>query len=374
MRKLSLQWKVTLMTAAVLCFCTLLLTVFSIKNAEPLAGAQNLPDAYIISGSDGDVLEEMPLSLAKQEFDQKSIMFCILVTFCGSACVYLLCKKTLQPLQKLSLAVATYDASNLKTRIPQFSTQHEITQLTDSFNSMLDGMEDTFERQQQFTYNAAHEFNTPLALMKTGLQVVLEDPDADLKTCQDENRAMLESVERLSIIVRDLLMLSSQKTLPLENMETVELEPLVEAVLEENAPLIQESGIQVHLDLLAQEAFGSASAMIQVLNNLVVNACKYAGKNSSLWIRSKKAGSMVQILVEDDGPGISRGDQAHIFDAFYRIDKSRSRSLGGSGLGLSIAKAMMQACHGTIRVESDGKTGTCFILEFPATIQKGKPV
>lgn len=229
---------------------------------------------------------------------------------------------------------------------------------------MLSRLEEAFLRQKRFTANAAHELKTPLAILKTGAQVLSSDPSATRKEYQDYAQKNLTTVNRLSVIVDDLLLLASVGEGRNQEREKVYLEPLFEAIQGELSQHLEQRNISLMFQCGEISVMGNDVFIYRAFFNLVENSCKYGRRHGHIWINAEQTGSSVIISVKDDGPGIGAEHLPHIFDAFYRVDKSRSREMGGSGLGLSLVKTMIETEGGQIVVESDGVSGTCFIVTF----------
>lgn len=377
MRKLTLQWRVTLLTALVLIMSVIALTMASMANAEnsfmallaktePQEAIGVLPENEMpaVSGIPGEIATQA--QLAKQSFDLRSILYGILLTMFGTAAVYFAAGKALRPLQDLSRAVKHIDESSLSQRLPETISHDEIGVLTDSFNEMLSRLEDAFLRQKRFTANAAHELKTPLATMKTGIQVLSADKEAEIDDYKNQVQRTLTDIDRLTGIVDDLLLLASAGEGMKNEKETVWLEPLFEAIQDELTPQLEQRKIVCSIDCGEVTVSGNASLLYRTFFNLVENACKYGHTEGRIKITAKKKNREITVSVIDDGPGIGQEHLPYIFDAFYRVDKSRSREIGGSGLGLSLVKMMVEAEGGSVSVESDGKSGTCFTVSFPA--------
>lgn len=369
MKKITLQWRITILTALVLIGCTVTLTLLSIHNAEPIYDLiPRQEDWEIIGGSEleanTDEPQVAPITLAKQEFDGKSILFCTLFTVIGTITAYFLAGHALKPLRRLSEQIDTIDENNLSAKLPEAVSKDEISRLTNGFNRMLSRLDDAFLRQKRFTANAAHELKTPLATLKTGVQVLEDDPNATLADFHAQNEETLDSADRLSGIVDDLLTLASAGEAGTNIQETIMLEPLFDAICSELAPRLEQRNMVCHIECGDLSVIGNPAYLYRAFLNLIDNACKYAGPNGNIWISAEQSEKSVRITLRDDGAGISPEHLPYIFDAFYRVDKSRSREMGGSGLGLSIVKAMIEACNGTISVQSDGRNGTCFSIKM----------
>lgn len=377
MKKLSLQWRIAILTALVLLVCTVALTVIAISNAEKSFMAPiNLSAAMEVDKIPAIPTEEASEQLsgglaaataqaAKRQFDMKSIFFCVLFTALGTTAVYFVTGSALRPLRRLSEKVDTIDENTLSAHLPNALSDDEIGKLTFGFNRMLTRLDDAFLRQKRFTANAAHELKTPLATLKTSAQVLAADKNSKLLDYQKNVQMTLISVDRLSKATDDLLLLASVGETSDEDKEEVLLEPLFDAIGSELSSLLSTQRINYHVKCGDFSLRGNSSLLYRVFFNLIENACKYGREGGTIWVAATQDATGVSISIKDDGPGISCEHLPYIFDAFYRVDKSRSRDAGGSGLGLSIVKTMIEACYGTITVKSDGESGTDFTVILP---------
>lgn len=372
MKRLSLQCRITMLTALVLLICTVTLTVIAIHNAEnTFMGLINepvpevtIPDIPMEENSEQfpEAITTTPAQVAKRQFDLKSILFCVLFTALGTTAVYFVTGSALRPLRRLSEKADMIDEHTLYVRLQKERYDDEVGRLTNGFNRMLTRLDDAFLRQKRFTANAAHELKTPLATIKTGAQVLVADKNARLTDYQENVEMTLISVDRLSKIVDGLLLLASVGEAAEEHNEEVLLEPLFDAIGSELSSMMSMQHMNYHIECGDLTVIGNSSLLYRAFFNLIENACKYGRDNGNIWIKASKDAAFVNVSVKDDGPGISSEHLPYIFDAFYRIDKSRSREAGGSGLGLSIVKTMVEACGGTITAQSDGKSGTVFTV------------
>lgn len=375
MKKLTLQWRITLLTALVLALSTISLTAISIRNAEDsfivILGASTLepttigaPEKSADSAFEVPAMPATPAQAAKRQFDLRSILACGLFTIGGTVAAYFAAGKALRPLRSLSDAVSSVDETTLAQRLPSAQADDEVGILTQRFNDMLARLDDAFARQKRFTANAAHELKTPLAVLKTGIQVLAADSDATLEDYQEQANHALTSVNRLAGIVDDLLLLASAgASAPAQ--EEVLLDPLFDAIQSEFLPLLERRGM--HCTIRCGDLFvaGNAALLYRAFTNLIENACKYGKQGGQIVIEAASTKDGVVITIADDGPGIDAAHLPYLFDAFYRVDKSRSRAMGGSGLGLSLVKTIIEAHGGSVAVQSDGISGTCFTVMLP---------
>lgn len=375
MKKLTLQWRITILSALVLLVCTAVLTYMAIYNAEgSFQEIAEMKAVTVIPSTSAEVpLQEdmtiavpvIPAQRIKTQFNIKSILWCILFSTLGTVTVYILAGSALRPLRELSRRVETIDENTLSKRLPEPVSKDEVSRLTDSFNEMLSRLEDAFIRQKRFTANAAHELKTPLAVLKTGAQVLTADKGASIDDYQENMTMTLANIERLTKIVNDLLLLSSASEFVDENREEVLLEALFDAITSELAPLLDARSVTCHIQCSEYSVYGNPSLLYRIFYNLIENACKYGCVGGMIRLTARQEADRTEICVRDDGPGIPEAHLPYLFDAFYRVDKSRSRESGGSGLGLSIVKTMVEACGGTVSVESGKGRGTCFTVTLP---------
>lgn len=374
MKRLSLQWRITILTAVILFINSAALTAASMINAErsfvtlieESISVQPVEPLPTIPYSDETTLEGKagtPALAAKQKFDMRSILYCVLFSGIGSVAAYYVAGKALEPLRKLSGAIKTTNEDTLSQRLPQVSTKDEVGTLTDAFNEMLERLDDAFLRQKRFTANAAHELKTPLAILKTGMQVISDDPETDLAAYRSHTKETLDTIDRMASMVDDLLFLASAGESNAYEKEEVWLTPLFEAIQSELFSILEQRECTTECGELS--VTGDSALLYRAFFNLMENACKYGCQGGHIWIHAGQAGEMAHISIKDDGPGICKEHLPYIFDAFYRVDKSRSREIGGSGLGLSIVKSLIESSGGQITAESDGKNGCCFLVSLP---------
>lgn len=358
MKDMTLQWKITILSVIVLAACTVALTALSIHNVE-----QTVFTSSYVNNTESGTPYDIVVTL--REFNATSIAFCVLANLLGGAVVYLLMGKAVKSLQELTAAIERIDEQQLSEHIPEVEGNDEIGRLTHSFNGMMSRLEDAFQRQSNFTANAAHELKTPLTIMKTGVQVLLADPSADLRDYVDSSQETLESIDRLTKIVDNLLLLASVGEASHDSDEEVLMEPLMEAIQGDLIDQLEGRNMKCLLNCQDISVIGNPALLYRVFSNLIENACKYGAQGGTIEVTATQSGTGVEVCVKDDGPGILPKHLPYIFDAFYRVDKSRSREIGGSGLGLSIVKTMVESVGGTVLVESDGAHGASFRVWFP---------
>lgn len=277
-----------------------------------------------------------------------------------------LADRALIPVKAITRTARQIGEHDLKQRIVLPLPADELGELAQTFNSMLDRIEGAFLRQSRFTSDAAHELRTPLSIMKTGVEVVLEQERTPI-----QYRAALETIEeevqRLTHLTTSLLSLAraDSPTLVL-NRESIDLSIMVHTVLDQLAPVAEQKGVTIGRRIVPQLPFcGDEDRLIQLMLNLVQNAIKYTPEDGRITVTAAQSGSSVSITVADTGPGIPAEHLNHIFDRFYRVDKSRNRDQGGFGLGLAIAQQIVQLHKGEIKVSSQAEVGTQFTVRLP---------
>lgn len=375
--KLTLQWRITILTAIVLIISSAALTAFSLLNAQNtlmplLNGSISISKAENNSGDmvihyidDDEIGSDAILQTAKRDFDFRSIMFFLVLTIAGTGLVYFVSGEALRPVKNLSKQVSEIDERDLSQRLTESLSHDEVSSLTKSFNQTLERLEEAFNRQKRFSASAAHELKTPLATMKAGIQVLKIDEATTLDEYK-ENAYMIEaSVDRLTQVVNDLLILASPNEEAEELNEDVDLDAMFETIFDELSPIYEQRGITYNIKCRSISSYGNAALLYRAFFNLIENSYKYNREKGSITVRGSKANKWVKIDIEDTGIGIPAEHLPFIFDAFYRVDSSRSRKIAGSGLGLSIVKAIIERLGGTISVSSENERGTIISLQLP---------
>jgi Signal transduction histidine kinase len=293
-----------------------------------------------------------------------SLVGLIFIACLGSASAYLLAGMALRPLHQINQTVKQISAGTLDRRLRLDGPHDELYELAGAFNAMLDRLKQGFEQQGRFIADAAHELRTPLAALRTSVEVVQSNSQATV----DEYRAMTATLERALIrlerLVGNLLILASSD----ERItgDTVELGPLVEEVLFDLQPLADAQDVTVRLLGEAETtAQGDATLLSHVFRNLIENAIHYNRPGGEVIVTLQQDEGWAVVEVADTGIGIATEEQTHLFERFYRVDRSRSRHLGGAGLGLSIVAHLVQKHGGHIQVSSTLGVGSRFTVRLP---------
>ena len=381
MKKLSLRMRLTLLSALVMASVAVILTSMFLFGADRIF-VRDLeqkmtfqPQDIIITSvkkegvpNENMDLQEVTVSLKKAgtQFNLWGMAALFLVLILGTGATWLMAGHVLKPLKELSSAIEEISGNDLSNRVEIQGRQDEIGRLARSFNHMMDKVSASFERQKRFSASAAHELKTPLATILVNLEVL----ELDGKTSPDRMEKVLTIVkantERMIRLVEDLMRLTSDKDHEME--EEVELSEVFAITLYELSPLIRKKDLTVSIENTPDISLtGSRVMLYRVMSNLRENAAKYNREHGSISIVTGRDDNGVTVKIEDTGIGIPEEALPHIFEPFYRVDQSRSRAVGGAGLGLPLVKDIVEKHGGEVTVKSAAGEGTTFILRFPAS-------
>ncbi|WP_459500675.1 sensor histidine kinase [Bacillus sp. C1] len=384
MNKLTLRMRLTVLTGCILIVTTTLLTVLSIYSAQyklviPLSKTIIISDqrqSFNKEMIEGPVLNEgvnSKLALqssamdavreGKEQFKNQSIIWMLTIIVVGIVTIYIVAGKALKPVKELNNKVEKVSEDNLSQRIEKISTKDEIGDLAVSFNKMLDRLEKSFMYQKSFAANAAHELKTPLTIMKSSIQVLKLDKSPTLGDYKENIEVTEQSTERLIQVVNDLLTLADEQT---DNFsDPIELKQLFETISVELRPFCMEKDTNISLDICDASMIGSKTLLYRAFSNLIENAIKYNHNGGTVKVIVSVHNEIIRISISDTGIGIPQEEIPFIFEPFYRVEKSRTRQLGGSGLGLSIVRTIIEKHKGTVQVESTMNVGTTFEVNVP---------
>ena len=396
----SLQLKLTLLLSLLMIVsCVLMYFLISHSAVSGMDGLQNYMikvdpqdgDSPITFNVDPKALFpqfEQEIQETKEDFLLRSVIATTIIILLSSVCTYFLTKKTLTPLQKLTSEVSQIQAQNLSTQLAVPNSKDEIAQLTSSFNEMLARLDNAFSTQKQFSANAAHELRTPLAVLQTNLEVFEKKQEPEMVEYQQLFTMIKEQTARLSQLVGTLLDMTNLKSVP--RTDHVSLEELVDEVFCDLDPVAEKAGISIHFDDNSSQDWhtdvhtpdasalnnnirnitGSYVLLYRAVYNLVENAIKYNRPNGSVTVSVKEKNGQAMILVKDTGIGISPENQKKIFDPFFRVDKSRSRAMGGAGLGLALVDSIAREHGGSVKVLESNEKGSIIALMLPVSSLK----
>lgn len=380
MKRMSLQWRLTCITTlciAIICGC---LTMFVYKNGVHYI--DSLQDAVEAQGDEkGNKSDEIYISIPDDKWDEfadefsvqvynnkadykrNSLIITVLLALLGGVVTYFISGHALRPIREFSDKIEEVQAQNLSDSRIEENNVKELNQLGISYNKMLERLSEAFEIQRQFTANAAHELRTPLALMQVQLDLYnsASHPGNDADTLQTI-KMITEQNDKLNRMVKTLLDMSELQTVGRD--DKIILDAIVEEVLADLEPLAQEKNIKLIGKCEDATMIGSDILIYRLVYNLVENAIKYNHPLGQVTVTAYQRNKHVYLSVEDTGSGIPKELRERVFEPFFRVDKSRSRELGGVGLGLALVREIVRVHDGSICIKSGKTGGTIFEVTF----------
>ena len=380
MKRMSLQWRLTCITTlciAIICGC---LTMFVYKNGVHYI--DSLQDAVESQGDEkGNKSDEIYISIPDDKWDEfadefsfqvynnkadykrNSLIITVLLALLGGVVTYFISGHALRPIREFSDKIEEVQAQNLSDSRIEENNVKELNQLGISYNKMLERLSEAFEIQRQFTANAAHELRTPLALMQVQLDLYnsASHPGNDADTLQTI-KMVTEQNDKLNRMVKTLLDMSELQTVGRD--DKIILDAIVEEVLADLEPLAVEKNIKLIGKCEDATMIGSDILIYRLVYNLVENAIKYNHPLGQVTVTAYQRNKHVYLSVEDTGSGIPKELRERVFEPFFRVDKSRSRELGGVGLGLAFVHEIVRVHDGSICIKSGKTGGTIFEVTF----------
>lgn len=382
MKKMSLQWRLTIITTLLIAMICGSLTIFIYKNgvyyidslqntvdAKSEDNNEKNPDEIYISIPDeewNNFAKNFSIQVYNNKADYKksSLLFSTLLSLLGGVITFFISGHALKPLCDFSKKIEEVQAQNLSDSRIEENKFSELNQLSVSYNKMLERLSEAFKLQRQFTANAAHELRTPLAVMQLQIDLYNSSKHPNNDTSAQQTISMItEQTERLGKMVRTLLDMSELQTIARD--EEIAISALVEEVLADLEPLAQEKGINLIEKCDNVLLMGSDILIYRLVYNLVENAIKYNFSDGTVTVTATQQNSQLHLTVEDTGNGIPEELKERIFEPFFRLDKSRSRELGGVGLGLALVREIVRVHNGSILVKNNANSGTTFEVIFP---------
>ena len=382
MKKMSLQWRLTIITTLLIAMICGSLTIFIYKNgvyyidslqntvdAKSEDNNEKNPDEIYISIPDeewNNFAKNFSIQVYNNKADYKksSLLFSTLLSLLGGVITFFISGHALKPLCDFSKKIEEVQAQNLSDSRIEENKFSELNQLSVSYNKMLERLSEAFKLQRQFTANAAHELRTPLAVMQLQIDLYNSSKHPNNDTSAQQTISMItEQTERLSKMVRTLLDMSELQTIARD--EEIAISALVEEVLADLEPLAQEKGINLIEKCDNVLLMGSDILIYRLVYNLVENAIKYNFSGGTVTVTATQQNSQLHLTVEDTGNGIPEELKERIFEPIFRLDKSRSRELGGVGLGLALVREIVRVHNGSILVKNNANSGTTFEVIFP---------
>ena len=380
MKRMSLQWRLTCITTlciAIICGC---LTMFVYKNGVHYI--DSLQDAVESQGDEkGNKSDEIYISIPNDKWDEfadkfsvqvynnkadykrNSLIITVLLALLGGAVTYFISGHALRPIREFSDKIEEVQAQNLSDSRIEENNVKELNQLGISYNKMLERLSEAFKVQRQFTANAAHELRTPLALMQVQLDLYnsASHPGNDADTLQTI-KMVTEQNDKLNRMVKTLLDMSELQTVGRD--DKIILDAIVEEVLADLEPLAVEKNIKLIGKCENATMIGSDILIYRLVYNLVENAIKYNHPLGQVTVTAYQRNKHVYLSVEDTGSGIPKELRERVFEPFFRVDKARSRELGGVGLGLAFVREIVRVHDGSICIKSGKTGGTIFEVTF----------
>ena len=380
MKRMSLQWRLTCITTlciAIICGC---LTMFVYKNGVHYI--DSLQDAVESQGDEkGNKSDEIYISIPDDKWDEfadkfsvqvynnkadykrNSLIITVLLALLGGVVTYFISGHALRSIKEFSDKIEEVQAQNLSDSRIEENNVKELNQLGISYNKMLERLSEAFKIQRQFTANAAHELRTPLALMQVQLDLYnsASHPGNDADTLQTI-KMVTEQNDKLNRMVKTLLDMSELQTVGRD--DKIILDAIVEEVLADLEPLAVEKNIKLIGKCEDATMIGSDILIYRLVYNLVENAIKYNHPLGQVTVTACQRNKHVYLSVEDTGSGIPKELRERVFEPFFRVDKSRSRELGGVGLGLAFVREIVRVHDGSICIKSGKTGGTIFEVTF----------
>lgn len=399
MKKISLRMRLTLYTMLLLTGISVAFTLSTIYNAQyayvepylsamaltlPAHGTETFPAEqrmdvtegyYNVEGGepydfqDMKVAAEQPMAAisvmttATTQFNSTSIWIMLAIIAGGGVLTYFLLGRALKPVRELSTEIQGITEHALSRRVGSPTAHDEISSLADSFNTMLCRLDKAFSDQKRFSSDAAHELKTPLAAIKTNIDVLQMD---DAPTPEEYRRTIAivkKQTGRMIRLVDDLFTISSQRNYDFN--DAVEFDAMFRDIVTQLAPRIAEKNLSVNIEKGGYETTANSVMLMRAFSNLVENAVKYNTEGGSIDIASRADDKHYIFTITDTGIGIPAEKLDHIFDPFYRADDSRSRKIGGAGLGLAIAKDIIERHGGVLTAAPGTESGMVFTVNLP---------
>ena len=380
MKRMSLQWRLTCITTLCIAIICGRLTMFVYKNGVHYI--DSLQDAVESQGDEkGNKSDEIYISIPDDKWDEfadefsfqvynnkadykrNSLIITVLLALVGGVVTYFISGHALRPIREFSDKIEEVQAQNLSDSRIEENNVKELNQLGISYNKMLERLSEAFEIQRQFTANAAHELRTPLALMQVQLDLYnsASHPGNDADTLQTI-KMVTEQNDKLNRMVKTLLDMSELQTVGRD--DKIILDAIVEEVLADLEPLAVEKNIKLIGKCEDATMIGSDILIYRLVYNLVENAIKYNHPLGQVTVTTYQRNKHVYLSVEDTGSGIPKELRERVFEPFFRVDKSRSRELGGVGLGLAFVREIVRVHDGSICIKSGKTGGTIFEVTF----------
>lgn len=395
-KNLSLRMKLTLITTTIICLVSVVLTLVSMNNAnsniispinavsltpakegniikkEEVDNSHDFDGEYIDRGASNSSDITPPamtsstidnvINSAERVFIFNAIMYMVIAIVIGGGFTYFIIGKMLNPVKNLSDAIESINENQLSHRISGFESGDELSKLANSFNSMIERIDKAFESQKRFSAYAAHELKTPLAVLKTNLDVLFMDSNPSVDEYEHTVDIFKKQTDRMIRLVENLFIISAQKEY--EFNDKIDLDNMFSEILSNLESEINRKNLSIEINKSNLNLKGNKVMITHALANIVQNAVKYNNKDGNIDIYLEEKEDII-ITVKDTGIGIPEDKTPYIFEAFYRVDLSRSRKIAGAGLGLAISYNVIKNHGGNITFKSNQQGGSIFKVTLP---------
>ena len=367
---LSLRWKLTLMTAFMVITACLAISFFISRSAilymDEIGNSAIaiLPNTNISTGSSNEIQVDLnPKAILSDtvkntqlEFWIKSLSITLVITLVFSLLMYFIVGFTLRPLGELTSQIEDIQTKNLNEPILSRSKSTEIERLTLAFNRLLKRLEETFTAQRQFSANAAHELRTPLAVMRTKFEVFDKNNTPTVEDYKETINMAKTQTDRLSHVIDILLEMTELQSAP--KGDKISLAEITEEVICDLVSIAEKKNITLVQSEGESRLIGSDTLIYRAIYNLVENAIKYNKDYGNVTVSISEDRDFAKAIISDTGSGIDKDDWDKIFEPFFRVDKSRSRAMGGAGLGLALVKEIAARHGGWVRIVESSEKGS----------------
>lgn len=373
--RLSLRFKITFVVTIMIILISTILTITSVHNANiiflPTVNSINLKDNNEPTYKLGDkpinedvrYKESINISSLSYNFKYNAILYMIIIIFVGSILIYFILGKMLNPVKKFSTQIEIINEYQLSDRVSGFNSCEELGELQKSFNSMLDRLDRAFESKKRFSSDAAHELKTPLAVLKNSLDVLEIDENPSEEDYKYTVAIFKKQTERMISLVNNLFTMSEQKDYDFN--DTVDINIIINDIINDLVKEIEDKSLSINIYGKSLSVKGNSVMLNHAISNIIQNAVKYNNKNGSIDIITEEVDKKCIITIKDTGVGIEKGKEKEIFEPFYRVDTSRSRKIGGAGLGLAITKDIIIRHGGTVNYTPNESGGSIFEITLP---------
>ena len=377
--RLSLRFKITFVVTIIIILISTILTITSVHNANiiflPTVNSINLKDnnepTYklgdkpINDSINRDVMykESIDIGSLSHNFKYNAVLYMIIIIFAGSILIYFILGKMLNPVKKFSKQIEIINEYQLSDRVSGFNSCEELGELQKSFNSMLDRLDRAFESKKRFSSDAAHELKTPLAVLKNSLDVLEIDENPSEEDYKYTVDIFKKQTERMISLVNNLFTMSEQKDYHFN--DTVDINIIINDIINDLSKEIEDKSLSINIYGKSLSVKGNSVMLNHAISNIIQNAVKYNNKNGSIDIITEEVDKKCIITIKDTGVGIEKGKEKEIFEPFYRVDTSRSRKIGGAGLGLAITKDIISRHGGGVSYTPNESGGSIFEITLP---------